>query len=49
MRDFGKDFFWVRAFSKNFLGVELDFFWVTFWTVGLFFGPGSSLKDFFWV
>ena len=37
----------MRDFSKDFLGLELDFFGVTFWAVGLLFRPGSSLKDFF--
>ena len=44
-----RTFLWVRDFSKDFLGVELDFLGVTFLAVGLFFGPGSSLKDVFWV
>ena len=33
MRDFGKDFLG---------GVELDFFGVTFWAVGLFLGQGLA-------
>ena len=32
----------MRDFSKEFLGVELDFFWVTLWAVGLFLGQGLA-------
>ena len=39
MRDFGKDFFWVRDFGKDFLG-GLN------WT---FLGLRSGPLDFFWV